>query len=176
MRWASTLELLRWGNHNKGMGNLSSFFRSLGSRGLFLATFFSLAAIADSLAQRDFEIAKALYSSGKESEALVSFSDFLRRHPADLLADDAQFLMGEIYFHKRQFQEAVNEYRKVSRFQKGDRLADAYLRVGESQQRLGNFRAALIEFEAVRRRYPKGDEHDRAEILIEGLMKAGNSK
>ena len=88
------------------------------------------------------------------------------------MADDAQFLMGEIYFRRRQFPEAIIEFRKVARYQKGDRLADAYLRVGESQQKLGNYRAALIEFEAVRRRFAKGEDHDRAELLIEGLIES----
>ncbi len=131
---------------------------------------------ADSLAARDFHLAESLFSEGKESEALVSFTDFLRRHPNDLLADDAQFFIGEIYFRKRQFSEALNEFRKVGKYKKGNRVADAHLRMGEAHQRTGNLRAALVEFEAVRRSFPKSEHHDRAEVFIDGLLNPERNK
>jgi TolA-binding protein len=138
--------------------------------------FGTASAWADSLAQRDFAIAKELLDSGKESEAQVSLTDFLRRHPTDALADDAQFNLGEIYFRKRQFSEAIAEFRKVAKYQKGDRLPDAFLRLGEAQKLLGNYREALIEFEAVRRRFPKTPQYDQALSLIDDLMKGAVKK
>jgi TolA-binding protein len=174
MRRIAALELFLPSNDNKSMRDLMKNILRIS----LLASLFagSTAVRADSLAERDYALAKSLFDSGKESEALLSISDFLRRHPQDLLADDAQFLAGEIYFHKRDFQEAINEFRKVGKYPKGDRLAAAHLRIGECQQNLGNVRAALIEFEAVRRRYPKGPDHDQAILLIDGLMKSGNQK
>jgi TolA-binding protein len=166
------LELLQIPNQNKLMGDSRLKILGLWS----LMALMSAAAWADSLASRDFSIAKSLFTEGKENEALVSFTDFLRRHGDDALADDAQYFVGEIYFRKRQFPEAIAEFRKVLKFRKGDRVADAFLRVGESQMRLGNSRAALIEFEAVRRNFPKSEFHDRAVMAIEGLLNPEKKK
>jgi TolA-binding protein len=49
---------------------------------------------------RDFTRAQDLLKGGKESEAMISLSDFLRRYPTSLLADDAQFSIAEIFFRQ----------------------------------------------------------------------------
>jgi TolA-binding protein len=62
---------------------------------------------------KDFSRAAELIQNGRESEALVSLTDFLRRHPESKLADDAQLLIGHVYLKQRNFSTAAIEFEKV---------------------------------------------------------------
>jgi TolA-binding protein len=122
-------------------------------------------------AARDFERAKQLTDQGKESEALLSLTDFLRRYPEHNLADDAQYLIAEVWFRRRNFELSFNEFRKVATYTsgKGDRVADAGLRTGEALLNMGHSDRALIEWEAIIRRYPGSEAAKKAEIHIQGV-------
>jgi TolA-binding protein len=123
--------------------------------------------------QRDFARAQTLMQAGKEDDALVSFSDFLRRYPNDALSDDAQFAIGDLYFRRRKFDVALREFRKVLDYgiTKSDRIADAGVRMGECFVQLREPERAQIEWEAVRRRFPKTEAAARAGLLVAGLPK-----
>jgi len=119
-------------------------------------------------AARDFGRAESLKVAGKEDEAFLAFSDFLRRYSSDSLLNDmsleAQFGMAEIYFHQRRFSEALNEYKKVFSYvqKKHSRIADSALRMGECFQRLEKPELAEIEWEAVRREFPNTEAAHQA--------------
>ena len=107
--------------------------------------------------QRDFERATTLLSQGQEDQALVSFGDYLRRYPASKQSDEAQFFMGEIYFRKKQYYEALKEFRKtqVRGGVDEETLGQATLRAGECWNLLGNPTFAKIEWGAAYRKFPK---------------------
>jgi TolA-binding protein len=111
---------------------------------------------ANSFANRDFDRAVALVKSGQEEQALVSLTDFLRRHPKHAKAAQAQFLLGEVEFRRRNFEDAVRELKKTLKYRKKSPLfvADAFFLVGESWRLLGQEKKALIEWKALIRAYP----------------------
>jgi TolA-binding protein len=122
-------------------------------------------------AQRDYERAKGLVDAGQESSALLALGDFLRRHPMSAMADDAQYLTGEVYFRKRDFGRARDEFSRVFDY-KGragtDRIPDAAVRLGEAWAHEGQSENARIEWEAVLRTYPKTSAAKAAEERLAG--------
>ena len=121
-------------------------------------------------AERDFSRGKTLLDEGKESEALVSFTDFLRRYPKHALADDSQYLIGEIWFRRRKFEMALEEFRKVLNYgaETADRVGDAAVRMGECWVALNKVDRARVEWEAVLRKFPKSEAGTRAGTLLAG--------
>ncbi len=129
-------------------------------------------------ANRDFTRAKDLMDSGQESQALVSLTDFKRRHAKDPLSIEAQFLIGEINFNRRQFKEAINEYKRIYEMKvlANPRIPDAGLRIGESLFKLGMRNEAQIEWEAILRKFPKSTYAVRAKILLSSLTPVESKK
>ncbi len=121
-------------------------------------------------AERDFNRILVLSETGRESEAIVSVTDFLRRHPEHPLSDDAQFLLGEIYFKQRNFSLALAELKKVlnSKSQNNDRIADSGVLMGECWKFLKEPQKARIEWEAVTRRFPNSPAAKKAELHLMG--------
>ena len=118
--------------------------------------------------ERDFARAEELSKSGQEDAAVVSLTDFLRRHPESARADDAQYMIGEIEYRRRNFDNAIRELKKTLDYRKrgGDRVADAYYLIGDSLLRMGNTEKARIEWEALRRAYPNSPAAGRAALKI----------
>jgi TolA-binding protein len=118
--------------------------------------------------ERDFSRAEELFKSGQEDAAIVSLTDFLRRYPESTRADDAQYMIGEVEYRRRNFDNAVRELKKTLDYRRrgGDRVADAYYLIGDSLLRMGQTEKARIEWEALRRAYPKSPAAGRAALKI----------
>lgn len=117
---------------------------------------------------RDFERANELFKNGDEEAAIVSLTDYLRRYPTSDRADDAQYLLGEIEYRRRNFAQAIRELKKTLEYRKrgGDRVADAFYLIGESLIRLGEKEKARIEWEALKRIYPRSPAAERAALKL----------
>src|SRR5439155_8725553 len=50
------------------------------------------------------------FAKGNFDLALAELQDFARLNPADDLADDAQYLIGEVYFSQQKYPDAVAAY------------------------------------------------------------------
>src|ERR1700675_1265356 len=101
-------------------------------------------------------------TSGKYDLARQEFHDYLKYYGDTDLASNAQFYLGEIAFHQKQYQDAVAEYDKVlTVYPKSFKLAPARLRKGMALLDLGQKAAGVRELREVVRRYP-GTEEERA--------------
>jgi len=121
--------------------------------------------------KRDFERAQELMKLGKEQEALLSLTDFLRRYPQNSLSSEVQFLMGELFFRQRKYEEAINEYLKVHKFglSGNEKAPWASLKVGESWYQLKHLDRAKIEWQAVRRKFPNSEAAEVARSHLAGV-------
>ena len=122
----------------------------------------ALAAKADT--KRDFSRATELMRLGKESEALVSLTDFLRRYPKDSQAVEAQFLIGEVEYRRRNFEGAIRELKKTLKYKgKGNAvIADAYFLIGQCWYLMGRKERAFIEWQALIRSFPNAPAASKA--------------
>jgi tol-pal system protein YbgF len=101
-------------------------------------------------------------TSGKYDLARQEFQDYLKYYGETDLASNAQFYLGEIAYHQKQYQDAVSEYDKVlTVYPKSFKLAPARLRKGMALLDLGQKSAGVRELREVVRRYP-GTEEERA--------------
>ena len=109
-------------------------------------------------------------TSGKYDLARQEFLDYLKYYSATDLASNAQFYLGEIAYHQKQYQDAVAEYDKVlTVYPKSFKLAPARLKKGMALIDLGQKTAGVRELREVVRRYPGTEEERSARAKLKEL-------
>jgi tol-pal system protein YbgF len=100
--------------------------------------------------------AYADYTRGNYDIALQGFTQY-QRHPAAAsdLVDNAQYWIGESYYGKKVFPEAIAAWDALFRdYPSSDKLPDAHVKKGMALEKMGRRRDALREFRLVIDRYP----------------------
>jgi len=109
-------------------------------------------------------------TSGKYDLARQEFLDYLKYYSDTDLASNAQFYLGEIAYHQKQYQEAVAEYDKVlTVYPKSFKLAPARLKKGMALIDLGQKTSGIRELREVVRRYPGTEEERTARAKLKEL-------
>lgn len=110
------------------------------------------------------------YNSGKYDLARQEFSDYLKNFPANDLASNCQFYLGEIFYAQGDYQRAASAYDKlIVNYPKSYKLAAAHLKKGEAMLALGQKTSATREFREVVRLFPGSDEARRAQVHLREL-------
>ena len=110
------------------------------------------------------------YARGNYDQALAELQEFIRLNPADDLADDAQYLIGEVYFSQQKYPEAVAAYdRLLSGHPGGDKAAAAYLKKGLALLEVNRTADAVIQLQHVVSAYPKSEEARLARERLRAL-------
>lgn len=116
----------------------------------------------DPAARKAYDDALALVNGRKYDAALEAFSAFLVRWPDHPYADNATYWRGECYFAKGEYPRALEQFEGlVARFPLGNKVPDALLKAGISEQKLGNPQRASAWFDKLRREHPKSDAATR---------------
>lgn len=111
------------------------------------------------------------YGRGNYDQALAELEEFLQLHPDDDLADDAQYLIGEIQFSRQKYPEAIGAFdRLLKDHADGDRAAAAHLKKGLALLEMNRTADAVIQFQHVVSAYPKSEE---ARVARERLRALG---
>ncbi len=99
--------------------------------------------------------AYADYARGNYDLAVQGFQEYLRGAPGSDLADNAQYWIGECYYGKQRFADAIESWNALLRdFPSSDKLPDARVKKGMALERLGRRNQALLEYRFVVDRYP----------------------
>jgi tol-pal system protein YbgF len=115
-----------------------------------------------------FAAAYGDYSRGNYDLAISEFRQYVETYPSSEMADNAQYWIGECYYGKKQFNEAISEFDKVSLlFPKGDKVAAARFKKAMALMDLGQTDAARAEFLAIMRAYPRSNEAVLAKQQLE---------
>jgi tol-pal system protein YbgF len=110
------------------------------------------------------------YLRGNYDPAIVAFRQFIASFPASQLADNAQYWIGECYFHQQKFREAVAEFSRVeSSYPTSERLASALLRKGYALIELGDSASARGALLTVVQRFPRSDDAILAQRQLDTL-------
>jgi tol-pal system protein YbgF len=81
---------------------------------------------------------------------------FLKKHPGDRLAADANYWLGESLFQRQRYREAAESFLTVStKFEAAGKAPDSLLRLGQSLAALNEKQAACATFGELPRKYPK---------------------
>jgi tol-pal system protein YbgF len=108
--------------------------------------------------------------AGKHDEAARGFEDFLRAYPGSDLADNSQYWLGECYYDRKDYTQAVREFRRVvERYPNGNKVPDALLKVGFSYLALGSAEAGRQTLTQLQRSYPRHEAAVLAEARLSEL-------
>jgi len=110
----------------------------------------------DPAAKPAYEAAIALVSARQYDRALDALAAFLVKYPDHPYADNAMYWRGECYFAKGDYLRAAEQFEGVvTRFPAGNKAPDALLKLGISQQKLGNPLKAKEYFDRLAQAYPQ---------------------
>ena len=85
-----------------------------------------------------------------------AFRDFLRKHPGERLAPEAQYWLGESLFQGQRYRDAAESFLAVStKYESSGKAPDALLRLGQSLAALSQREAACATLAEVGRKYPR---------------------
>lgn len=134
------------------------------------------AAAADTtgtaLGKELFDAAQADLTRGNYNLASEGFIKFLQRYPSSTLADDAQYGLGECFYSRQKYLEAISEYRRVILlYPEGDKAPAALLRLGLTHENLDNLSKAKKEWETLIEKYPDSPEAAIAKERLKNLPK-----
>ena len=111
--------------------------------------------------------ARALYDAGynymmasdyKSAEA--TFKAFLANHPKNELSGHAQFLLGEVYFQRGEYNLAANEFLKgYKSYRRSPKAPNSLLKLGMSLEKLGQVEAACQTYRELSAKYKRLPGH-----------------
>lgn len=97
----------------------------------------------------------ALLKSADYSGAARAMMRFLREHPNDPLAANAQYWLGETYYVRGRYREAANAFASgFKNYPNASKAPDDLLKLGMSLARTGQKKNACVAFAELRRVYP----------------------
>ena len=107
-------------------------------------------------AQAAYRDAVELVKAGKHDDAIAALRGFLGKHARHDYADNAQYWLGEAFYAKKDFAQALIEFRNViETYPRGNKVPDALLKVGYCYASLGQSDKARAVLEQVVNLYPK---------------------
>jgi tol-pal system protein YbgF len=107
--------------------------------------------------------AYADYTRGNYDLAIQEFQEYLRAYPETEYSDNAQYWIGECYYGKQRFREAIEAWDTLFRvYPSSDKLPDAHFKKAVALERIGRRPQALIEYRYVAEHYPNSEAGRRA--------------
>ena len=105
--------------------------------------------------QGAYNQALATLNAGRYKEAIQQFQTFLKQHPDDLLASNAQYWQAEAYYVMRNFSAARNGFKKViDNYPGSSKTADALLKSGFINYEQSRWKQARQQLNQVVKQYP----------------------
>lgn len=106
-----------------------------------------------------YDSALSTYKEGKYEEAIDSFEAFLKTYPDSVLADNAQFWIGESYASLKQYEKAIIAYHKViTNYPEGNKASNAMLRQAVAFEAIDDKIGSKLLLEKIIKVYPDSDE------------------
>lgn len=102
-----------------------------------------------------YSAAYADFARGNYDLAIQGFQEYLKNYSDSELADNAQYWVGESYYGKQKYADAVEAWNALLRdYPSSDKLPDARVKKGMALEKLGRRSQALLEYRYVVDRYP----------------------
>ena len=125
----------------------------------------------DPIKEQDaYQTAFNLLKTGRYKEAGNSFDDFLAVYGAGKYADNAQYWLGETFYVRQRFEEAIGHFRTLTEnYPNSAKFPHALLKIGYSQVELGQVDEARQTFDALIAKFPQTPAARNAEKRLERL-------
>ena len=110
------------------------------------------------------------YLKGNYDLAVAGFESFLQQFPATSLTAHAQYWIGESYYNKKEYRQALDAYKRVlDDPRKNDKIPAALLKSGSANLELGDPAKARSLFKRVIEEYPQSNEATLAKQKLADL-------
>jgi len=120
-----------------------------------------------------YQLARAYEFDGKNDDALRVLNELVWRYPDTRLIGEIQFRRGEMLFMRKNYADAMDAYKAVTRFGETSRFYEQSLyKLGWSQFKLAMHRDSLDPFFALLDRKISGIEIKEGEERLEDLSRA----
>lgn len=118
----------------------------------------------------EYKKAYGLFLEHRYEEALILFQDFLKRYPRHDLSDNAQYWIGESYYHLKDYAKAMVAFEKViTHYGDGNKTPDALLKMGYTYVALEDLANARIFLKRVIDNYPVSECEPKARAKLEEI-------
>lgn len=119
--------------------------------------------------EASYKEALNLVLSGKTSQGIAKFRNFLQEYPNGKYTANADFWIGECLYSQGKYKEALDQFQIVnSEFPNHHKNADALLKAGMSLSRMGDKAAAAEKFRLLLNSFPNSDAAKRARTMGAG--------
>ncbi len=109
-----------------------------------------------------YEGAQKAFAEKKYDDAIQMFQALLDGGTPEDLADNCHYWIGESYFGKKDFKEAVKHFEMVFQYKTSEKKGDAYFMLGRSYEMLGDKAKAKESYEKVVKDYPTNNNVKKA--------------
>ncbi|HVN47495.1 MAG TPA: tetratricopeptide repeat protein [Bacteroidota bacterium] len=111
-----------------------------------------------------------LFAQKNYEASIQAFRSLVEKGIDEDLADNCIYWMGEGYFAKMMYKNAIAEFQKVLTIESSNKKADAYFMLGRSYEALGDWKTAQQAYEKVTSLFPQSANVLRARIRIKALQ------
>ncbi len=119
-------------------------------------------------AKQDYEAAYGHLLRQDYGAAEAAFEEFLKTHPSDPLAGNAQYWLGETHFVRGAYKPAAAAFLKgYQNFSKSNKAPDSLLKLAMSLDRLGQKDAACSSFGELVGKFPDAPSHVKTRAASE---------
>jgi TolA-binding protein len=117
-----------------------------------------------------YKVALSDYMSAKYTVATAEFADVVKTYPAENLAGNAYYYMGEIDYRAGRFAAAVKDYDHVlDQYPDNSKIAVSHLHKGQALLALKQNDAGVRELRTLIQRFPTSPEASQARSRLNGL-------
>ena len=118
-----------------------------------------------------YDSALTNYRIKKFDSAIRKFKSLLAEDKSNSLADNAQYWIGECYYHLNFYSKAASAFEKVLAFDNSNKKDSAILMKGKALKHLGLKKDAIEQFKTLIAQYPRSAYTKRARELISTMEK-----
>ncbi|HOP23273.1 MAG TPA: tol-pal system protein YbgF [Gammaproteobacteria bacterium] len=106
--------------------------------------------------QDDYDVAFTHLRAGRFTESARAFEDFIQNHPDSELTDNAYYWLGESYYVKRQYPQALAAFKTLTeKFPQSRKAPDSWLKIGYSYYEMDDLIQAEENLQKVISSYPQ---------------------
>jgi tol-pal system protein YbgF len=125
-----------------------------------------------------YKLAYSLLEAGQTVAARTLFGEFLKKWPQDAYSDNALYWIAESHYAEKEYREAALGFQQVrEKFPKGDKSADALLKLGFCFYNMERYKEALPFLQTFVQSYPRSKLASKAKkMILEAKKKSKQDK